>query len=350
MEGIFPAWGRILRGYRPSLSIEITRECPLRCPGCYAYGDDHLGGDVTLRQMADLKGDALIAGVLEAVRIHKPIHLSIIGGEPLVRFRELDQLLPQLAAMGLYVQVVTSAVRPIPSAWATIPRLQLVVSIDGLPAEHNVRRAPATYDRILKHVAGQQITVHCTVTRQLVQREGYLEEFLAFWSDNPDTRQVWFSLYTPQIGEESAERLTPQDRERVVATILELRTRYPKLRMPKGMVEVYLNPPSSPDECTFAKTTLCVSSDLNRRITPCQFGGNPDCAQCGCIASAGLDAIARHRLPGGLRVGAIFDASFGIGKAVARVTGRRDDAGTPGAMSQPPTAPMADVSAPPAGS
>ena len=44
MEGIVQAWGKILTGYRPNLSIEITRECPLRCPGCYAYGDDHLGG------------------------------------------------------------------------------------------------------------------------------------------------------------------------------------------------------------------------------------------------------------------------------------------------------------------
>ena len=44
MEAIFSAWGRILTGYQPALSIEITRECPLRCPGCYAYGDDHLGG------------------------------------------------------------------------------------------------------------------------------------------------------------------------------------------------------------------------------------------------------------------------------------------------------------------
>jgi hypothetical protein len=40
---VVSAWGRILTGYRPNLSIEITRECPLRCPGCYAYGDDHLG-------------------------------------------------------------------------------------------------------------------------------------------------------------------------------------------------------------------------------------------------------------------------------------------------------------------
>ena len=44
------AWGRIVSGHRPNLSIEITRECPLRCPGCYAYGDEHLGGGgVTLR-------------------------------------------------------------------------------------------------------------------------------------------------------------------------------------------------------------------------------------------------------------------------------------------------------------
>jgi hypothetical protein len=44
--------GRILTGRRPNLSIEITRECPLRCPGCYAYGEAHLGGNVTLRGLA----------------------------------------------------------------------------------------------------------------------------------------------------------------------------------------------------------------------------------------------------------------------------------------------------------
>src|SRR6187549_1356755 len=110
---VLKAWGRILTGYRPNLSIEITRECPLRCPGCYAYGDTHLGGDVVLRDLADFKGQELIDGVLEVVKRHKPIHLSIVGGEPLVRFRELDTLLPQLSAMGVYTQVVTSAVRPI---------------------------------------------------------------------------------------------------------------------------------------------------------------------------------------------------------------------------------------------
>jgi MoaA/NifB/PqqE/SkfB family radical SAM enzyme len=319
MEGIIPAWGRILRGYRPALSVEITRECPLRCPGCYAYGDDHLGGEVTLRQVSDFKGQELIDRFFALIDAHRPLHVSIVGGEPLVRYRELGEILPRLSKMGLWVQVVTSAVRPVPAEWARIPRLKVVVSIDGLQPEHDERRKPATYDRILKHIKGQQITVHCTVTRQQSRREGYLEEFVRFWSENPDTAQIWVSLYTPQIGEQSEERLTVADRERVVAALMHMRKSFPKLRMPAGLIEAYAKPPANPADCIFAQTTTCVSADFERQIAPCQFGGNPDCSNCGCIASAALKAVGRHRLPGGLRVGAIFEHSLTVGRGVRRV-------------------------------
>src|SRR5512138_3047339 len=175
------AWGRILRGHYPSLSIEITRECPLRCPGCYAYEPEHLHQLGPLRTLADYKGEQLVGGVLALVRRYRPLHLSIVGGEPLVRFRELEILLPQLSQMGVTVQLVTSAVREIPRAWNDIQNLHLVVSIDGLQPEHDERRKPATYERILKSIAGHQITVHCTVTRQQARRDGYLQEFLDFW-------------------------------------------------------------------------------------------------------------------------------------------------------------------------
>jgi MoaA/NifB/PqqE/SkfB family radical SAM enzyme len=223
MHGIVSAWGRILTGHTPALSIEITRECPLHCPGCYAYGDEHLGGDITLRQLRDFKGQELVNGMLQLVDRHKPLHVSIVGGEPLVRYRELNEILPHLAARGIYTQLVTSAVREIPKEWADIRRLSIVVSIDGLQPEHDVRRTPATYDRILKHIVGHRIVVHCTVTRQQVNRSGYLEEFLNFWSAQAETRKIWFSLYTPQIGEISDERLTPADRAQVVADLMALR-------------------------------------------------------------------------------------------------------------------------------
>src|SRR5947199_1435952 len=205
VEGMFTAWGRILTGYTPALSIEITRECPLRCPGCYAYGDDHLGGDVRLRELRDFKGQELIDGMTALIDRHRPLHVSIVGGEPLVRYRELNVLLPMLAARRIHVQLVTSAVRQIPREWRGLPRLSIVVSIDGLRPEHDARRTPATYDRILKHIVGHQITVHCTVTRQQVNRPGYLEEFIRIWSARDEVEKSWMSLYTPQIGELSEE-------------------------------------------------------------------------------------------------------------------------------------------------
>jgi MoaA/NifB/PqqE/SkfB family radical SAM enzyme len=319
MEGIFAAWGRILAGYTPALSIEITRECPLRCPGCYAYGDDHLGGDVTLREVRDFKGQELIDGVIALVDRHRPLHLSVVGGEPLVRYRELNTLLPILSKRGIHVQLVTSAVREIPAQWRGLPRLSIVVSIDGLQPEHDARRAPATYDRILRHITGHQITVHCTITRQQSSRQGYIEEFIRFWSARAEVQKVWVSLYTPQIGEVSAERLRPADRDRVVADLMALRLRYSKLKMPKGLIEAYAAPPQSPDDCVFARTTMTVSADLTTKITPCQFGGAPDCSSCGCLASAGLTAVARHEILGFIPIGPIFAGSLKVGEQVRRM-------------------------------
>ncbi len=231
----------------------------------------------------------------------------------------LDTILPILANRGIWVQLVTSAVREIPIAWRDLPKLSIVVSIDGLQPEHDVRRTPATYDRILKHIEGHTITVHCTVTRQQVTRPGYIEEFLRFWSPRAEIEKIWISLYTPQIAEVSSERLRPADRAAVVHDLLALRQRYPKLALPKGLIEVYAEPPKSPDDCVFAKTTTTISADFTTRITPCQFGGAPDCSQCGCMASAGLAAVARHQIFGFIPIGTIFNGSLKIGERVRRL-------------------------------
>jgi MoaA/NifB/PqqE/SkfB family radical SAM enzyme len=319
MDWVLTAWGRILAGYQPALSIEITRECPLRCPGCYAYGDDHLGGDLTLRDVRDFKGQALIDGVIDLVDRHRPLHVSVVGGEPLVRYKELNAILPLLAKRRIHTQIVTSAVREIPKEWASLPNLTISVSVDGLQPEHDVRRTPATYDRILQHIIGHQIVVHCTVTRQQVTRPGYLEEFLRFWSARTEVRKIWISLYTPQIGEVSAERLLPADRAQVVADLKALRMKYPKLEAPIGLIDAYANPPDSPDECVFARTTTSISADLTTKITPCQFGGAPDCQNCGCVASAGLAALGRYTVAGFIPVGALFTGSVRIGEQMRRL-------------------------------
>src|SRR6185436_15478385 len=228
---VLRGWKTILAGRRPFLSIELTRECPLSCPGCYAYGDDHLGGNVVLKQVSDFKGKELVHRFMDVVDRYMPLHVSIVGGEPLVRFRELNEILPQLEARGIVIQLVTSAVRPIPIEWAKTKLFTIAVSIDGLPAEHDVRRKPATYERILSSISGHMITVHCTITRQMTERPGYLYEFMDFWSARPETEKVWFSLFTPQVGETSYEILPQAARRQVVRDLLDIRQKYPKLSM-----------------------------------------------------------------------------------------------------------------------
>src|SRR5262249_8948818 len=157
--------------------------------------------------------------------------------------------LPMVSARGIHIQLVTSAVRPIPLEWGRIPLMTIVVSIDGLQPEHDQRRKPATYDRIFKNIAGHRITIHCTVTRQMTERPGYIREFLDFWSLRPETEKIWISLFTPQIGETSYEIIPRAARVELIRELTELRRQFPKLALSPSLLEGFLNPPSSPKQC-----------------------------------------------------------------------------------------------------
>jgi MoaA/NifB/PqqE/SkfB family radical SAM enzyme len=318
------------------LSVEITRECPLSCPGCYAYGEAHLGGAVTLRELHDLRGDALVDGVLGLVRKHKPLHVSLVGGEPLVRHRELSRILPALSDMGVFALVVTSAVIRIPMEWMKIPRLRVAVSVDGLPEHHDERRKPATYERILRHIEGCAVNVHWVITRPMLARPGYLEEYVAFWSARAEVNCIWASVYTPQVGERSLEILTPEDRQVMARRLVTLHRKYPKLLITEGMAQAFVHPPSSPDDCLFSKMSANYSADLESRVEPCVFGGAPDCSQCGCAISGALHSIRSIRLAGPVKIDHFVSGSIRVGLLANRLRSHsirpsrwRSDAGKP---------------------
>jgi MoaA/NifB/PqqE/SkfB family radical SAM enzyme len=317
-RSLLTAWGRLLQGSSPLLSVEITRECPLRCPGCYAYGDAHLGGGTTLRQLRDFHGDRLVEGVLALVREHRPVQVSIVGGEPLIRHRELSRILPVLAEWGVFTLVVTSLVIPFPAEWNAIPNVRVAVSVDGLEPEHDARRKPATYNRILENLRGRSADLSWVITNQMLGRPGYLEEYLAFWTARPEIERIWVSLYTPQRGEQSAERLTPESRRRALDELARLKAEYPALVFPDGALAAFVEPPASPARCTFARVSKNYTADLVTRVEPCFFGGDPDCSQCGCAVSAGLHWLSGKRLAPGLSAGRVIDASLAIGRLAGR--------------------------------
>ncbi len=272
-----------------------------------------------MRQLSDFKGADLVRNVLALIDREKPIHVSLVGGDPLVRYKELEVLLPELDTRKIHTQVVTSAFREIPKEWSRFSRLNVVVSIDGLQPEHDERRKPATYERILRNIAAVKVTIHSRITGNIASRPGYLEEFLRFWSTRPEIERVWFSLFTPQRGATGPEILTPAQRVFVINDLLRLRLQFPILEMQESLIREFHSPPKSPAECIFARTTHTISADLETKITPCQFGGDPDCAQCGCIASMVLAAVGHHRVLGRLTAGNLFQVSNRIGDILGGV-------------------------------
>ena len=319
---LLTAWGRILSGRIPVLSIEITRECPLSCPGCYAYGDAHLGGGITLSELNDLQGDELVDGVLQLVRKHKPLHVSLVGGEPMVRHRELSRILPVLSEMGVFTLVVTSGVIPIPMEWMKLRRLRVAISVDGLPEHHDIRRKPATYQRILKNVEGREVNVHWVITRPMLERGGYLEEYVDFWSARSEVNRIWVSVYTPQVGEQSPEILTSEDRTTLARQLPTLALRHRKLLFNEGLGQALLYPPKNPGDCIFAKLSANYSADFKTRVEPCVFGGTPDCSQCGCAISSGLHWIRTIKLAGPVKIDHFIAGSVKVGLLMSRIRSR----------------------------
>jgi len=146
-----------------------------------------------------------------------------------------------------------------------------------------------------------------------MSRPGYLDEFCAFWSARDEVRKIWFSLYTPQEGEISSERLTPEARTQVLHELARLREEYPKLDLSGVVLDGLARPPASPSECVFANITTCFAPDLRSTVSPCQIGGKPACSECGCLAAAGLTGVSRVRPGGLLALGEIFWRSRNIG-------------------------------------
>lgn len=314
---LFHGWGKLLAGKVPMLSIEVTRECPLRCPGCYAYGDSHLGeGGPNLRSVTDYRGEELVSRILRLVDEHQPLHVSLVGGEPLIRHRELSLVLPELSRRGIYTMVVTSAVIPIPEQWPRLPRVTIAVSVDGNPEDHDVRRKPATYARILENIRDRKVNIHWTVVRRNIETPAYMDRYLDFWSTRPEVNRIWVSAYTPQIGEQSDERLIEKNRCDLAEYFSSVGTCYPKLTMHPGLMDAFLTPPVNPAACLFSQLSVNYTADLQSRVEPCVFGGEPNCAECGCSISMGLHWMGDIKIAGPLRVRHLVRGSMAAARFV----------------------------------
>jgi len=197
-----------------------------------------------------------------------------------------------------------------------------------------VRRKPATYDRILKNIRGCTVNIHWVITRPMLERSGYLEEYISFWSGRPEVNCIWASTYSPQVGERTPEMLRDEDREELMRQLSGLARRYPKFLLNRRISQAVVAPPKNPQECLFSRMSTTYSADLKTHVEPCVLGGTPDCSQCGCIASVGLHSVNSAKLFGSVKVNHLVQVSMAVGKWVA---GFRDGSNSPIRWQAPPT-------------
>ena len=153
----------------------------------------------------------------------------------------------------------------------------------------------------------------------MLREQGYLERYVAHWSERPEVDRIWVSLYTPQIGEQSVEMITPDNRKTLARELPQLSKRFPKLLMNEGIAQAFLKPPKDPSDCVFSKMSANYSADLESRVEPCVFGGTPDCSQCGCAISSGLHWVRTVPVAGPLKVDHFIGASVKTGLFVNRL-------------------------------
>jgi hypothetical protein len=218
--------------------------------------------------------------------------------------------------------VVTSGVIPIPSAWTALPKITVAVSVDGNPEDHDVRRKPATYERILKNIQGRKVNIHWTVVRKNTEDAAYMDRYLAFWNGRPEVNRIWVSVYTPQLDELSDERLTDYHRQQLATYFNSRAGRFAKLTMHSGLMKAFVEPPVDPSSCLFSKLSVNYTADLRTRVEPCVFGGTPSCADCGCSISMGMHWLGDTRIVGGLRARHLIEGSLAIGKRVNSLLSR----------------------------
>src|ERR1700722_12021278 len=146
-----------------------------------------------------------------------------------------------------------------------------------------------------------------------------MEDFPRFGKFHHEVKRILVSSFPPQQGAEGPELISPPVRRQLLDELERLFPLYPKFQMNRKMIEELRHPPQSPEECIFARTTMSLSADLETRIGPCQFGGKPDCTQCGCVASMALAAVGHHRVLPGLTAGDLMFASERVGATIGSV-------------------------------
>jgi MoaA/NifB/PqqE/SkfB family radical SAM enzyme len=257
-------------------SIDVTKECNLRCKHCYffeqeeAYGDDDLTIEAWEQKLLEIRRST--------PRWEFPfLQCTWVGGEPLVR----KKLIERCRKYFRYNTVVTNGTIPLPD-W---PDVNWYISIDGDEELHEfIRNKKGIYKRSMKNVRehpGLRVTIAYCITRQNAR---CVEQAIKDWAEAGATH-ITFDFYTPIETIDHDLWMDFAERDRFLDKLIALKRIYRDfIILPERAFELMKseNCKQVTDNCLFAKKSFAFGPQGQLK-EKCMMGPKADCDRCGCV-------------------------------------------------------------------
>lgn len=267
-------------------SIDVTKECNLRCRHCYFFEQDYEG---------ELSADAWIAKLEELKRTTSRrefpfFQCTWVGGEPLIR----KDLIERGRKYFRHNTVVTNGTIPLPS-W---PDVHFYLSIDGdEPTHEHIRNKKGIYKRAMRNVAEHpelEVTVAYCITNQ---NKHCLEQAVKDWAEAGAARMT-FDFYTPIETIEEPLFVPLEERDELLDRLLELKAIYGDFFvLPERVFRLMKSDVCKQvtDHCLFAERSFAFGPDGTPK-EKCMMGPKADCDRCGCVVPFYLASLVDRRL------------------------------------------------------
>ncbi|SEF24156.1 radical SAM additional 4Fe4S-binding SPASM domain-containing protein [Amycolatopsis pretoriensis] len=182
--------------------LQLTYRCNLRCSHCYQWSEQGFFRDFSPQRQKTELGVEIVENLLRTTAETRS-KLFLWGGEPLMhtRFREITDLLVR------YPRTVTMCTngllfkRHLDDLLRIGENLNLLVSLDGLGAEHEALRGKGTFRRTEENIRrmldlkragefGGEVSLNCMISHQSV---GRMTEFME-WAEELGVNTVYFQF------------------------------------------------------------------------------------------------------------------------------------------------------------
>ena len=214
--------------------------------------------------------------VIERLRALQKRHgikfLSLVGGEPTLRPKVLQ------AASEIFPQCVmfTNGTRPIPD----LP-ISIGVSLDGPEDINDEIRGTGVYQKVMATIAEapRPVFIQSVLSKRTLP---HLEAFTASLVKVDKIAGVVYSIYVPQINDDSDLAFSLPERDKVIDRLLALKDEHGDFILNQTRaLELTRSETCKPitDNCDMKTNSLALDYRMRRRL-PCCYGEDVDCDLC----------------------------------------------------------------------